>query len=123
MLRSSEIKPLFVDLSLCDKSFSFFMIYLLCICRVELIFEGAIMETGICPYFCPLPYHLGYVIIFICRYLFVFIFNSLPFHLLNLPNNVFYCIVLFIFWQNISNKIYLYIELRSGPVGPPQSVT
>ena len=24
MLRSSEIKPLFVDLSLCDKSFSFF---------------------------------------------------------------------------------------------------
>ena len=24
MLRSSEIKPLFVDLSLCDKSFSFY---------------------------------------------------------------------------------------------------
>ena len=28
MLRSSEIKPLFVDLSLCDKSFLFFMSFL-----------------------------------------------------------------------------------------------
>ena len=27
MLRSSEIKPLFVDLSLCDKSFSFFYLF------------------------------------------------------------------------------------------------
>ena len=27
MLRSSEIKPLFVDLSLCDKSFLFFYVF------------------------------------------------------------------------------------------------
>ena len=60
-------------------------------------------NKDIYPYFCPLPCHLGCVIIFICRY-FVFIFNLLLFHLINLSNIILlYCSLYF------CGKIYLSI--------------
>ena len=58
-------------------------------------------------YFCPLPYHLGYVIIFICKYLFVFIFNSLPFHLFNFAKYYFIVLFLIILAKSIYLSIYM----------------
>ena len=68
-------------------------------------------SKDIYPNFCPLPYHLGYVIIFICRYLFVFIFNSLPFHNCLILPNIILLYYFLLFWQNLS--IYLYTGLDS----------
>ena len=57
-------------------------------------------SKDIYPNFCPLPYHLGYVIIFICRYLFVFIFNSLPFHNCLILPNIILLYYFLLCWQN-----------------------
>ena len=70
--------------------------------------QGAIMETRIyIPTFVPCHIILGYVIIFICGYLFVFIFNSLPFHFFNLPN-----IILLYCFSFLAKYIYLSIIIR-----------
>ena len=70
------------------------------------------METRMYgPTFVPCHIILGYVIIFICTVDTFFIYNSLPFHLFNLPN----IILLYYFICKIYLSIYIrlvkYVEL------------